>query len=302
MIELEKIFMENEGRLIHKWTHYFEIYDRYFRDFKNRKPVILEIGVSHGGSLQMWKKYFGDEARIYGIDVNPECKKLEEKNIEIFIGSQSDRDFLREVRARIPKVDILIDDGGHTMEQQIVTFEELFDHVKSEGIYLCEDTHTSYWSRYGGGHKRRGTFIEYTKNLVDQVNAFHSVEPSLEVDSFTRSAYSVHYYDSVVVFEKRSIERPADLQTGSPSFEGESIRDKQSPGAVTRIKYRLDDYIDAVLRFLRLPARRNYIGRLQSQGVYVKKPLLIRAYAVLKNEGIGALLKKAKNRNDEPSA
>ena len=130
MNDLEKYFKQNDKRLIHKWQHYFEVYDRHFSKYRNKEVVILEIGVSQGGSLQMWKDYFGDKAKIYGIDVNPNCKDLEEKNIKIFIGSQSDRKFLNEVKKQIPPIDILIDDGGHTMVQQIVSYEELFNCVK----------------------------------------------------------------------------------------------------------------------------------------------------------------------------
>jgi cephalosporin hydroxylase len=149
MSSLEQYFRKNKGRLIHKYHHYFDIYERHFQKYRNKKVVILEIGIFQGGSLQMWKEYFGKNAEIYGIDINPQCKAFEEKNINIFIGSQSDRKFLREVKRKIPKVDILIDDGGHFMKQQIITFEEMYDHVKEDGIYLCEDLHTSYWLRYG---------------------------------------------------------------------------------------------------------------------------------------------------------
>jgi len=130
---LEQYFKKNTGRLIHKYHHYFDIYERYFQKYRNKKVVILEIGIFQGGSLQMWKNYFGNKAEIYGIDINPKCKAFEEKNIKIFIGSQSDREFLREVKRQIPKVDILIDDGGHFMKQQIITLEEMYDHVKEDG-------------------------------------------------------------------------------------------------------------------------------------------------------------------------
>ncbi len=90
----------------------------------------------------MWKDYFGKDAKIYGININPLCKELEEPNIKILIGSQSDRNFLKEVKRQIPPIDVLIDDGGHTMIQQIVSFEELFDYVKDNGVNLCEDLHT----------------------------------------------------------------------------------------------------------------------------------------------------------------
>lgn len=193
MNDLEKYFRQNNNRLIHKWIHYFEIYDRHFSRFRNREIIILEIGISQGGSLQMWKNYFGGRAKIYGIDINPKCTEFEEENVEIFIGSQSDRKFLRQIKMSIPKIDILIDDGGHTMTQQIVTYEELFDHVKDNGVYLCEDLHTSYGMQFGGGHKRNGTFIEYSKNFIDFLNAYHSEQKSLKANVFTESVDSIHY-------------------------------------------------------------------------------------------------------------
>jgi cephalosporin hydroxylase len=218
MNDLEKYFKANTKRRIFKWQHYFEIYDRHFSKFRNKEIHLLEIGVLHGGSLQMWKDYFGAKIKIYGMDINPECKKFEEENIQIFIGSQSDRSFLREIKKQIPQVDILIDDGGHTMEQQITSFEELFGHVTADGVYLVEDLHTSYWEEFGGGYKKNGTFIEYSKNFIDYINAFHSKEDSLKVNSFTESAHSLHYYDSVLVIEKREMEKPFTLKTGKKSY------------------------------------------------------------------------------------
>lgn len=219
MNDLEKYFKENNKRLIHKLTNYFDVYERHFSRFRGKEITVLEIGVSQGGSLQMWKNYFGDKAKIYGIDINPKCKDLEEENIQIFIGSQSDRKFLREIKNTIPKIDILIDDGGHTMNQQIVSYEELFDHVKEGGVYLCEDLHTSYYLTHGGGHKRRGSFIEYTKNFIDYLNAYYSEQRSLKVNSFTQNVDSIHYYDSIIVIEKQKHDKPLVLKTGVQSFE-----------------------------------------------------------------------------------
>lgn len=219
MNDLERYFRRNPGRLIHKCVHYFDIYDRYFSRYRGKDVVLLEIGVSHGGSLQMWREYFGDGARIFGLDVNPECKQAEGDNVRIFIGSQSDRGFLRDVRAQIPPIDILIDDGGHTMEQQINTFEELYPHVQPNGVYLCEDVHSSYLAPFGGGYGKDGTFIQYTKALVDRLHAWYSTEPErFAVDQFTRSTYALHFYDSIVVVEKRPIEEPRQSMTGKPSF------------------------------------------------------------------------------------
>ncbi len=166
----------------------------------------------------MWKEYFGEGAKIYGIDIDPRCKDLEEENIEIFVGSQSDRNFLQSVRERIPPIDILIDDGGHSMVQQIAAYEMLFDHVKESGVYLCEDLHTSYWATHGGGYRRPGTFIEYSKNFIDFLHAGYSEEKSLAAHDFTRTVRSLHYYDSVLVIEKSLHESPYNKATGQASF------------------------------------------------------------------------------------
>jgi hypothetical protein len=219
MNDLEKHFTENTGRLIHKWQHYFEIYDRHFSRFRGTDVHLVELGVSQGGSLRMWKEYFGPKARIFGVDINPYCQQLEEEQVKIFIGDQGDRQFLRTLAAKIPRIDILIDDGGHTMKQQINTYEELFPHVDERGVYLCEDLHTSYGPEWGGGYKKPGTFIEYSKSFIDHINAWHSLQPRrLKVSEMTRSAHSLHYYDSILVIEKRPMEKPYHRQTGVRSF------------------------------------------------------------------------------------
>lgn len=250
MNNLEKYFRANNDRQIHKWIHYFDIYDRHFSGFRNKKVTILEIGVFQGGSLQMWKNYFGDQATIYGIDINPECKNLEEENISIFIGSQSDRNFLKSVKQQIPKIDILIDDGGHTMSQQIITFEELFDHVSDDGIYLCEDLMTSYWLKYGGGLKRRGTFIEYSKNFIDFLHGYHSVQKNFGVSSFTKSVDSIHYYDGIIVIEKKIRTEPVHEKTGKLSYE---IPEPAKTSFIYKVYYYSLKKMNVVLRFFRLP-------------------------------------------------
>lgn len=250
MNDLEIYFRKNNARLIDKWIHYFDIYDRHFNRFRNKEVVILEIGVFHGGSLQMWKNYFGNQAKIYGIDIDPRCKSFEEEHIEILIGSQSDRKFLEKVKTQIPPIDILIDDGGHTMKQQIVTYEELFSHIKDNGIYLCEDLHTSYWMKFGGGYKRRRSFIEYSKNFIDYLNAYHSKQKSLQVNDFTNSVDSIHYYDSIIVVEKKKRVPPHSERTGKDSFKTEVFPQKRR--VTQRIKRIFSKSINRILYFFRI--------------------------------------------------
>lgn len=256
MNDLEIYFKNNTERVIYKWAHYFDVYERHFAKYRGKEIVILEIGTLHGGSLQMWKSYFGDKAKIYGMDINPNCKAVEEENIEILIGSQTDRTFLKSIKEKIPPIDILIDDGGHTMLQQIVSYEELFSHVKPDGVYLCEDIHTSYWLKYGGGHKRQGTFIEYSKNFIDQLNAYHSVESSLKVDDFTRSVNSLHYYDSIVVIEKRPTPQPTSSKTGTITTPFMNMEAHGLALVKKNANYRLKHIWNVITAFFKLPFKK----------------------------------------------
>ncbi len=215
MNQLYDYFENNQSNAINKWLHYFDIYDRHFNKYINKEVTILEIGVFQGGSLKMWKEYFGSKVKIYAIDIFEKCKQFEEENVKVFIGSQSDRDFLRFIKEKIPQVDILIDDGGHFMDQQIITFEELYPHIKPDGVYLCEDLHTSYWQRYGGGYKNKDSFVEYSKKLIDFIHAWHSEEENFTVSDFTRSTYGIHYYDSILVLEKKPVTQPSSKITGN---------------------------------------------------------------------------------------
>jgi hypothetical protein len=152
---LEEYFRNNDGRLIHKWMHYFDVYHRHFERFRNQPVVVVEFGVSQGGSLEMWRNYFGDQATIYGIDIDERCAALDGPGTHVLIGDQEDREFLRSVGERTGPIDVLIEDGGHTMGQQLATFAEMYPLVKEGGVFLIEDLHTSYWEEYGGGYRRR---------------------------------------------------------------------------------------------------------------------------------------------------
>ena len=151
--DLMKFWLFEEHNLIHKWAHYFPIYEKWFSPYRDKNIVFVEVGVQNGGSAQMWKNYFGEKAKIVGVDIDPRCKQFEDEQISIEIGSQDDEKFWAAFKAKYPRVDILLDDGGHTMNQQIVTFRQMFPHIKDGGLYMCEDCHTSYWNNYGGGGK-----------------------------------------------------------------------------------------------------------------------------------------------------
>lgn len=199
---LHRYFLNNGTKRLHKWVHYFEIYERHFERFRGKSPVMLEIGVFGGGSLLMWKEYFGPGAKIVGVDINPECKQHEADGIEIFIGSQDDPIILGAVLEKYPHIDIVLDDGSHVMEHMIASFEQLYYRISETGVDMVEDTHTCYWPKFGGGLKREGSFMEFVKDKLDEINALHT-RGALPVSEFTRSTDFITCYDSVVAFEKR---------------------------------------------------------------------------------------------------
>lgn len=215
---LKQYFVKNQRNLIHKWLHYFEIYHHYFAKYRDKEVTIVEFGVFHGGSLQMWKHYFGDKARIFGVDIDPRCKRFEEDQIKIFIGDQEDRAFLRDIRAQIGPIDLLIEDGGHKGGQQIATFEEMFPAITRGGLFLIEDLHTSYWPAYDGGYLRNGTFIECAKKIIDAMHARYSQDPRLTVGYLTQTVKAMHVFDSIIIFEKDQVSPAEHKMTGKSQF------------------------------------------------------------------------------------
>ena len=200
-MSLWSLFLTNDGNEMCKWKHYFPAYEEHFARFVNRPIFVLEIGVNNGGSLQMWKQYFGPHAQIVGIDINPECANLSEDQIEIRIGDQSDPVFLQGILDEFGTPDIVIDDGSHNMNHVGPTFRYLYPRTSETGVYFVEDTHTSYWDDYGGGLGHEKSFIELAKNLIDELNAEWTRGAVVPTD-FTKSTMSMHFYDSCVVFER----------------------------------------------------------------------------------------------------
>jgi len=199
---LHRYFLNNGGKRLHKWVHYFDIYERHLARFRGRAVTMLEIGVAGGGSLAMWRAYLGPEARIVGLDIDPACSAHATEGIEIVIGSQDDPRVLDRILAAHPAIDIVLDDGSHMMAHVAASFRHLYPRISADGLYIVEDLHTAYWEEYGGGLGREGTFVEIAKGLFDEMNAVHT-RGALAPSAFTASTQSITVYDSVIAFEKR---------------------------------------------------------------------------------------------------
>lgn len=133
---LRDMFESHSGRQIDKWEHYFPIYEKHFARFRGKSPRVLELGIDHGGSLQLWKRYFGPGAEIIGVDINPDAM-YSESQITTILSDQKGPGLVDS-----GPFDIVIDDGSHVREDQEISFGNLWP--RCTGVYLIEDCHGVY--------------------------------------------------------------------------------------------------------------------------------------------------------------
>lgn len=188
-----------EGAGIWKWMHYFDIYQRHFHRFAGRDVHVLEVGIHSGGSLSMWREYFGKGCHVYGVDIEAACMAYSDERTKVFIGDQADRAFWAKVKNAVPTIDILIDDGGHHPEQQRITLEEMLPHIRPGGVYLCEDIHGA-----------NNEFAAYIQGLASGLNFAAPTEMPKNTAGLAFAAtdlqatiHSIHLYPFVAVIEKR---------------------------------------------------------------------------------------------------
>jgi hypothetical protein len=210
---IERAYYTHQGRVVQKWHHYLPLYDRYFSPFKGQPVRFLEIGVSKGGSLQLWRDYFGPDATIFGIDIDPACVHFDGEHGVIRIGSQDDPDFLKSVVSEMGGVDIVLDDGSHVSKHLKTSFETLVPLISEGGIYMAEDLHCCYWSSFGGGYRRPGSFVQFTKTLIDDMHHWYHLRGQ-KIRSARDLVQAIHIHDSLFVFEKSKVVPPLVSRRG----------------------------------------------------------------------------------------
>lgn len=218
--EMARQFYGHEGRPVHKWTHYLDRYEQHFARYRGTSVGMLEIGVFQGGSLQLWRSYFGPEARIMGVDIDPECAARVDAPNVVRIGSQDDPEFLRACVAELgAPLDIVLDDGSHIGRHQWTSFQTLFPLVTDGGLYVIEDLHTSYWADFEGRADDSTTGIGLVHALMEDLHAwYHENDESTPAKN---QVVGIHVYDSMVFIEKARRSRPEHILIGDgPPEEG----------------------------------------------------------------------------------
>ena len=196
--------------------HFFDVYESLGLD-RNSQYNLLEIGNRWCGSLWGWRVWL-PESNIFGLDIDPETKYFSNQNekigIKIYEGDQTDKTLLNQIHTETGGLDIVIDDGGHTMGQINTTFETLWPLLNDGGVYIVEDLHTCYWPSYEGGYKAKNSSMEMFKSLFDNIHSCYYKAESPDSDQakhltinepsnyLDKSVSSIHMYDSLVVIYK----------------------------------------------------------------------------------------------------
>lgn len=149
-----------------------EVYEPYFQKYVN--PSILEIGIYNGGSIRMMDEYFDGYCNIVGFDRGDQLSYRSEKsNIAVILGDQSVESDLMKCLSVSKEYDIIIDDGSHFVDHQQFSFNVLFPYLKSGGIYIIEDLHSSLHEYYNPN--KSVTTLDWLNNLKNQFDNISDV-------------------------------------------------------------------------------------------------------------------------------
>ena len=216
---------------------YIEIYDSYFKQLKNKKLKILEIGIADGKSLLTWSDYFKNSI-IIGIDIhkiNAGEKKLDRENIRIHQGSQSDVKFVNEIIKEYGSFDIIIDDGSHLSNDVKKSFHLLFPYLNNDGLYVVEDIQTSYNHFFGGNPfdlKYSNSHMNFFKHLTDSLNYQEIANPFYIKNKYDSKITNISFYHNLV-FVKKGINKNESKEVLNHSYEKMKFKVKSNRNGST---------------------------------------------------------------------
>lgn len=209
----ERLFWNHQGYTINKWHHYLPLYDRYLTPWKGTAVRVLEIGVAKGGSLALWRKFFGDDAILFGVDIMERCARFDGIDGKVRIGSQDDAAFMNAVVDEMGGVDIVLDDGSHYSRHIRASLDILFPRLSVGGLYCIEDLHAIYWPTHEGGYQDDNTFANDVRQMFDDMHHWYHGLPQ-RVAGTQDMLGAMHLHDSLVVLEKADVKRPVFSRRG----------------------------------------------------------------------------------------
>ncbi len=227
--------------LSNKHLNYFDVYDDLLNKFIDKKITFVEVGILNGGSLSMWRDYFGSKARIIGIDLNPATKKFEKDGFEIFIGDQEKKEFWDFFFKKVGKIDILLDDGGHTNNQQIVTTQNCIKNINDDGLLIVEDTHASYMKEFGNPSNE--SFVNFAKKNIDYINyRFPNIGEIKEL--YYKNVFSISFFESIICYKvnRKLCKKNVPVKNQGENFNHKDFRygDPKENNTINELKKALE--------------------------------------------------------------
>lgn len=198
---------------------YVKYYEKFLEPMRNDNLKFLEIGIERGRSHLMWKDYLPNST-IYGIDIDPSCRAIQQDRIVVEIGNSIDENFTNNFFSKYDNFDVIIDDGSHASASQIKTFETFFPHLKPGGLYFLEDLHSSYWKIFTSPNEM--SCVTYLRGLVENImgqgkvymdgsgemgnaNMDDIIRTNPNLDYYEKWIESITFYKSLCVMHKRLI-------------------------------------------------------------------------------------------------
>ena len=186
---LSEVWNTHNKRYTLKLAHYLDIYEGFISKYIGKPVILLEFGVFHGGSLQIWREYFGEQSQIFGVDIN-EKSRYSEEGIKTFIGDETNNKFLEEIKKAVPTPDIFIDNASHNAVHQLNLFKNMYPFIKEGGLYILEDILCQ-----GNPH---AVFQEVARIAVEM-----SPWPQTEIISPT---FAIHIFHNMIIVEKKVVD------------------------------------------------------------------------------------------------
>lgn len=194
--------------------NYLKTYEFFFKQFRHEAFTLIEIGGLNGASLAVWEEYF-PAAKIVCLDINREVMRFQRARVDVLIGDSGDPKFLNDVASRYENVRLIIDDGSHRWDHNRIAFTNLFSKLAAGGLYVIEDLHTNFETRYAGVDDVPFTAIlaEMSRTLLSRGDVRRALQTALSPRiraALSQTEYITYLQRSCIVAKKELPEPTAE--------------------------------------------------------------------------------------------
>tara|TARA_Y100001935_G_scaffold18170_1_gene13336 strand:- start:9 stop:863 length:855 start_codon:yes stop_codon:yes gene_type:complete len=119
---------------------YSIFYQKYFENLRSNNLKILEVGSFHGNASAALYFYF-KKSKLFAADIYPDLFRYRSNRIENFYVNSSDENSIQKniIDKFSDNFDIIIEDAGHSLKDQIISLFMLFKKLNSGGLFIIEE-------------------------------------------------------------------------------------------------------------------------------------------------------------------